>query len=105
MERVLFRLHPGHLPAGGQAVPQLAPTDSLVRGQLADWKQRSASVPKVSLRCSWMPLPISTRRDSATEGGGGLNGMQPADVRVEFVARRLLPEPIWARPAVRVCSR
>jgi len=51
MDRVLFRLHPGHLPAGGQAVPQAGADGFAVRGSWPTGKQRVRQAwPKVSLR-------------------------------------------------------
>jgi starch phosphorylase len=60
---------------------------------LADWKQRvRAAWPKVSLRLladSARDLPRGERLRMRV--AVALNGLSPADVRVEFLARRLLP--------------
>jgi starch phosphorylase len=67
---------------------------------LADWKQRvRAAWPKVSLK-----LLSDTARDLPRGErlrlriAAGLNGLTPADVRVEFAARRLLPEADLSPP-------
>ena len=67
---------------------------------LADWKQRvRAAWPKVSLK-----LLSDTARDLPRGErlrlriAAGLNGLAPADVRVEFAARRLLPEADLSPP-------
>ena len=67
---------------------------------LADWKQRvRAAWPKVSLK-----LLSDTSRDLPRgerlrlRVAAGLNGLAPADVQVEFAARRLLPEADLSPP-------
>jgi starch phosphorylase len=67
---------------------------------LADWKQRvRAAWPKVSLK-----LLSDTARDLPRGERlrlrivAGLNGLTPVDVRVEFAARRLLPEADLSPP-------
>jgi starch phosphorylase len=61
---------------------------------LADWKQRMrVAWPKVSLKLvseSSRDLPRGERLRLAV--AVALNGLAPADVRVEFLARRLLPQ-------------
>ena len=61
---------------------------------LAEWKQRVRQAwPKVSLRPLTEPPPDMPRGERLRlRVAAGLNGLQPADVRVEFVARRVLPE-------------
>jgi starch phosphorylase len=61
---------------------------------LADWKQRvRAAWPRVGLKLlsdAARDLPRGERLRLRV--AAGLNGLTPADTRVEFVARRLLPE-------------
>src|SRR5208282_231634 len=61
---------------------------------LADWKQR--------VRAAWPRVSLKVLSDAARDLPRGerlrvsvavaLNGLSPADVRVEFVARRVLPQ-------------
>jgi starch phosphorylase len=62
--------------------------------QLADWKQRVRQAwPKVSLLLLADAEPDLPRGEPLRlKIAASLNGLQAADVRVEFVARRLLPE-------------
>ncbi|HEV7716600.1 MAG TPA: hypothetical protein VGO53_13470, partial [Steroidobacteraceae bacterium] len=81
---------------------RLAEHDFAGARALADWKQRvRAAWSKVSLRVieeapSDMPRGERLRLRIAA----GLNGLQPSDVRVEFVARRQLPESTFEPPAL-----
>jgi glycogen phosphorylase len=94
MGRVLFDYTRGlYQPAAGRYRRLAADGFSGARG-LADWKQRvRAAWPRVGLR-----LLTDTARDLPRAGrlqlrvAVDLNGLEPADVRVEFRARRLLPE-------------
>jgi len=100
MRRVLFDYTRGlYRPAAGQ-YRRLAADGFTGARTLAEWKQRvRAAWPKVSLRLlsdTARDLPRGERlrlRVAAT-----LNGLAPADVRVEFVARRLLPDADLAPP-------
>jgi starch phosphorylase len=100
MRRVLFDYTQGlYLPAASQ-YRRLADDDFTGARALADWKQRvRAAWPKVSLRLLAdvaRDLPRGERLRLRV--AAGLNGLTPADVRVEFVARRLLPEADRAPP-------
>jgi len=69
---------------------------------LADWKQR--------VRAAWPKVSLKLLADSARDMPRGerlrmrvavaLNGLSPADVRVEFIARRLLPRSDGLPPAL-----
>ena len=69
---------------------------------LADWKQRVRSAwPKVSLKLladSVRDMPRGERLRMRV--AVALNGLAPADVRVEFIARRLLPRSDSTPPAL-----
>ena len=69
---------------------------------LADWKQRvRAAWPRVSLKLlsdSARDLPRGERLRLSV--AVALNGLAPADVRVEFLARRLLPRADRMSPAL-----
>jgi glycogen phosphorylase len=69
---------------------------------LADWKQRvRLQWPRVGLRMLADVSPgILQGERLRLRVAAQLNGLQPADVRVEFVARRLLPEADLAPPAL-----
>ncbi len=101
MRRVLFDYTQGlYQPA---ALPVPAPgADSSYTGArtLADWKQR--------VRKAWPGVTLKLLNDYARDMprgerlrlrvAVGLNGLSPADVRVEFDARRLLPEADLSPP-------
>jgi starch phosphorylase len=94
MRRVLFDYTQGlYRPAAAQYRRLLADSFTGAR-TLADWKQRVRQAwPKVSLKLladAARDLPRGERLRLRV--AAGLNGLFPADVRVEFVARRLLPE-------------
>ncbi|MEJ1960225.1 MAG: alpha-glucan family phosphorylase [Gammaproteobacteria bacterium] len=69
---------------------------------LADWKQRVRQAwPKVSLRMlADNPGELPRGERLRLRVVAGLNGLQPSDVRVEFVARRQLPESNLELPAL-----
>jgi starch phosphorylase len=71
---------------------------------LAEWKQRVRQAwPKVSLRAlSEAPVDMPRGERLRLRVAVGLNGLTPADVYVEFVARRVLPESRNEPPAL--CS-
>lgn len=94
MRRVLFDYNRGlYQPAVAQ-YRRLAADGFTGARTLADWKQRvRAAWPKVSLKLlsdSTRDLPRGERLRLSV--AVALNGLAPADVRVEFVARRLLPQ-------------
>jgi glycogen phosphorylase len=100
MRRVLFDYTRGlYLPAAAH-YRRLAADGFTGARTLADWKQRvRAAWPKVSLK-----LLSDTARDLPRGErlrlriAAGLNGLGPADVRVEFAALRLLPETDLSPP-------
>jgi starch phosphorylase len=100
MRRVLFDYTQGlYEPAAAQA-RKLAASGFTGARTLADWKQRvRQGWPRVSLKLlvdGARDLPRGERLRLRV--GANLNGLSPADVRVEFVARRLLPEADLAPP-------
>jgi len=100
MSRVLYDYTRGlYLPAV-QRYHQLAAEGFAGARQLADWKQRVRQAwPRVSLRLLVDAAPDLPRGARLRlKIAAGLNGMQPSDVRVEFVARRLLPEADLGAP-------
>ena len=100
MRRVLYDYTRGlYVPAGAH-YRRLAADGFTGARTLADWKQRvRAAWPKVSLK-----LLSDTARDLPRgerlrlRVAAALNGLAPADVRVEFAARRLLPEADLSPP-------
>jgi glycogen phosphorylase len=102
MRRVLFDYTRGlYQPAVAQ-YRRLAADGFTGARTLADWKQRvRAAWPKVSLK-----LLNDTARDLPRgervrlRVAAALNGLAPADVRLEFVARRLLPQSDRSPPAL-----
>ena len=100
MRRVLFDYTQGlYLPAATQ-YRQLAENGFTGARTLADWKLRVRQAwPRVSLKLlsdAARDLPRGERLRLRI--AAGLNGLQPSDVRIEFVARRLLPEADLAPP-------
>ncbi len=94
MRRVLFDYTQGlYRPAAAQ-YRRLAADAFTGARTLADWKQKVRQAwPRVSLKLladAARDLPRGERLRLRV--AAGLNGLSPADVRVEFVARRLLPE-------------
>jgi starch phosphorylase len=81
---------------------RLADHDFAGARSLADWKQRvRAAWPKVSLRpVADAPADMPRGERLRLRVAVGLNGLQAADVRVEFVARRRLPESDFEPPAL-----
>ena len=100
MRRVLFDYTQGlYLPAARQ-YRRLASDGFSGASRLAEWKQRVRQAwPKVSLRLlADLPPDLPRGQRLRLRIAAGLNGLQPADLRVEFVARRLLPEADLAAP-------
>ena len=94
MRRVLFDYTQGlYLPAATQ-YRRLAADSFTGARTLAEWKQRVRTAwPKVSLKLlvdAVRDLPRGERL--RLRMAAALNGLAPADVRVEFCAERLLPE-------------
>jgi glycogen phosphorylase len=94
MRRVLYDYTQGlYLPSALQ-YQRLAADGFTGARTLAEWKQRVRQAwPKVSLRLlndAARDLPRGERLRLRV--AAGLNGLSPADVRLEFAARRLLPE-------------
>jgi starch phosphorylase len=100
MRRVLFDYKQGlYQPAAAQ-YRRLAQDGFAGARTLADWKTR---VRQAWSRVSLKQLTETTRDLPRGEPlrlrvAAGLNGLMPADVRMEFVARRLLPEAQLAPP-------
>jgi starch phosphorylase len=82
-----------YYPAARQA-RRLATEDFAGGRALAQWKSRVRQAwPKVALRGLDEPPEALPRADSLRlRVAADLNGLEPHDVRIEFVARRLLPE-------------
>ncbi|MBS0379549.1 MAG: alpha-glucan family phosphorylase [Proteobacteria bacterium] len=100
MRRVLFDYTQGlYLPAAAQ-YRRLAADNYTGARALADWKQRvRAAWPRVTLKSlaeGARDLPRGERLRLRV--AAGLNGLDPADVRLEFTARRLLPEADLSPP-------
>ncbi|HEX4387100.1 MAG TPA: alpha-glucan family phosphorylase, partial [Steroidobacteraceae bacterium] len=100
MRRVLFDYTQGlYRPAAAQ-YRRLADNAFTGARTLADFRQRVRAVwPRVSLKLlsdSTRDLPRGERLRLRV--AAGIDGLTPADVRVEFVARRLLPEADLAPP-------
>ncbi len=102
MRRVLFDYTQGlYRPAAAQ-YRRLAADGFAGATALADWKQRIKQLwPRVSLRlladvAADLPQGERLRLRIAAQ----LNGILPSDVRVEFVARRVLPEADLSPPAL-----
>ncbi|HEY6484740.1 MAG TPA: alpha-glucan family phosphorylase [Steroidobacteraceae bacterium] len=100
MDRVVYDYTRGLYQPAARQYQKLAADGFAGARQLAEWKQRVRQAwPRVNLRLledSAPDLPRGQRLRIRV--AAGLNGMQPADVRVEFVARRLLPEADLSAP-------
>jgi starch phosphorylase len=79
---------------------QLSEHDLAGAKHLADWKQRVRQAwPKVALRPLTDPPPEMPRKETLSiRVAATLSGLQPSDVRVEFVGRRRLPESNFDPP-------
>jgi len=100
MRRVLYDYTQGlYLPAASQ-YRRLTGDDFSGARTLAEWKER--------VRQAWPKVSLKLLNDAARDLPRGehlrlrvaaaLNGLAPADVRMEFVARRLLPEADLSPP-------
>jgi starch phosphorylase len=100
MDRVLFDYTRGLYQPAARQYRKLAADGFAGARQLADWKQRVRQAwPKVSLRLIEDAAPDVPRGQTLRlKVAAGLNGLQPGDVRVEFVARRRLPEADVSSP-------
>jgi starch phosphorylase len=100
MERMLFDYTRGLYQPAAEAYRKLAADGFAGARQLAEWKQRVRQAwPKVSLRLLADAAPDVPRgQDLTLKVAAGLNGLLPGDVRVEFVARRRLPEADTSAP-------
>jgi len=100
MRRVLFDYSQGLYQPAARQYRLLAADGFTGARTLADWKQRvRATWPKVSLKLlsdAARDLPRGERLRLRV--AAALNTLSPADVRVEFVARRLLPEADLSPP-------
>jgi glycogen phosphorylase len=100
--RMLFDYTHGlYRPAAAQ-YRRLTEQDFTGARTLAEWKQRvRAAWPKVSLKLlADSPRDLPRGEPLRLRVAAALNALAPADVRVEFVAHRLLPEPDRAPPAL-----
>ncbi|HVN43958.1 MAG TPA: alpha-glucan family phosphorylase [Steroidobacteraceae bacterium] len=100
MRRVIFDYTRGlYVPAASQ-YRRLAADGFTGARTLADWKQRvRAAWPKVSLKLlndAGRDLPRGERLRLRV--AAALNGLAPADVQLEFAARRLLPQADLSPP-------
>jgi starch phosphorylase len=100
MRRVLFDYTQGLYQPAARQYRRLASGGFSGASALAEWKQR--------VRHLWSRVSMRMLADVSPELPQGerlrlriaaqLNGLQPSDVRMEFVARRLLPEADLAPP-------
>jgi starch phosphorylase len=100
MRRVLFDYTQGLYQPAATQYRRLSGSGFTGARALADWKLRVRQAwPRVSLRLvteGARDLPRGERLRLRI--AAGLNGLAPSDVRIEFVARRLLPEADLAPP-------
>ena len=100
MRRVLFDYTQGLYEPAAAQYRRLAANGFAAASQLADWKQRVRQAwPKVGLTLltdAQQDLPQEERLQMQV--AAGLNGLLPTDVRIEFVAKRLLPQADLSMP-------
>lgn len=100
MGRVLFDYTEGLYQPAAKQYRRLAADGFAGSIILADWKQRVRQQwPRVSLRMLADTSPeVPQGERLRVRVAAQLNGLQPSDVRVEFVAHRLLPEADLSPP-------
>jgi glycogen phosphorylase len=100
MRRVLFDYTQGLYQPAARHFRRLAANAFAGAISVADWKQRVRQLwPRVSLRVLADVAPDLPHRERLRlRIAAQLNGLVPDDVRVEFLARRLLPEADLAPP-------
>jgi len=100
MRRVLYDYTTGLYEPAARQYRRLAANGFAGASALADWKQRVREAwPKVSLRLLADAQPeLLQGQPLRLKVAAALNGLHPAEVRLEFVAKRLLPEADLAMP-------
>ncbi len=102
MRRVIFDYSQGLYEPAVRQYRRLASNGFAGASELGDWKQRIRQAwPRVGLRVlaeASKDLPKGERLRLRV--AAGLNGLSPADVRIEFLARRQLPEADLSLPAL-----
>lgn len=100
MRRVLSDYTQGLYQPAARQYQRLSADNFAGARQLADWKQRVRQVwSRVGLRMLADVVPDLPQGERLRlRIAAQLNGLQPSDVRVEFVARRLLPEADLSPP-------
>ena len=94
MRRVLYDYTQGLYEPAIRQYRRLAENGFSGARELAEWKQRVREAwPKVGLRALADPTTDLHRGEKLSlKVAAALNGLHPADIRVEFVATRMLPE-------------
>jgi len=102
MRRTVFDYARGIYYPLARHATRLAENDFAGARALADWKQRVRQFwPKVGLRLiADAPGDMPRGERLRLRVAASLNGLQASDVRVEFVARRQLPEADFEQPAL-----
>ena len=100
MRRVLYDYTQGLYKPATRQYRRLAANGFAGAAELAQWKQKVREAwTKVNLRLLVDAAPDLHRGEKLSlKVAAALNGLQPADVRMEFSARRLLPEADLAVP-------
>ena len=102
MRRTVYDYAQGVYFPRARHAARLAANDFAGARELADWKQRvKLAWPKVGLRLlTDAPADMPRGERLRLRVAASLNGLQPSDVRVEFIARRQLPESDFEPPAL-----
>jgi len=102
MRRTVYDYAQGVYFPRARHAARLAANEFAGARELADWKQRvKAAWPKVGLRLlADAPADMPRGDRLRLRVAASLNGLHPSDVRVEFVARRQLPESDFEPPAL-----